>query len=297
MDTAPRQLLFACDFEERSLAARDALAALAPALHASVLLVHVQLSRWESWLSSGLLDRQRQDRLETWAEWLRERGVEARAEVVLSSEAASALATVADREQVYAIVCADAEYPEGKGRFEDRTVENLARLAHQPVWVHKTRQDRPHLPRRILCGVDPSEPSREALRLAVELAAQLGAAVDVVQAVSHPEVSLLGASPQEGERVHEEHKRRAEEQLRQRVVGSGLSPSAAQVQWGHAADVLLARARDEDVDLVVLGPGRGGALKRLVLGSTAGRVLYEAPTSVLLIGEGQLERPAADPPR
>ncbi|WP_288368232.1 universal stress protein [uncultured Alcanivorax sp.] len=54
------------------------------------------------------------------------------------------------------------------------------------------------------------------------------------------------------------------------------------IRFGYAAEEIVRKAKDDGADLIVLGThGRRGI--RLLLGSTADRVLHHAPCNVLAI--------------
>ena len=71
------------------------------------------------------------------------------------------------------------------------TAETVARFAKQPVWVSRPRA---RDARRVVCGVDHSGASREALRLARDLAEFLGASQRLFTESGTPRDVLLRAS-------------------------------------------------------------------------------------------------------
>lgn len=88
----------------------------------------------------------------------------------------------------------------------------------------------------------------------------------------------------------------AEKQDKQNALKSlcDRSPAAflkaeCHVAEGHPVDQILRRIADQKIDLVVMGAHVGGAVSRLLLGSTSDAVLNQAPCSVLIVREK--ERP------
>lgn len=57
----------------------------------------------------------------------------------------------------------------------------------------------------------------------------------------------------------------------------------ARVEFGRPHEVITRIAREQNADIVVVGPGKGLTLKDKVLGSTADRVIRTAPTPVLVV--------------
>ena len=93
-----------------------------------------------------------------------------------------------------------------------------------------------------------------------------------------------------------QHEHEAEKQDKQNALKSlcDRSPAAflkaeCHVAEGHPVDQILRRIADQKIDLVVMGAHVGGAVSRLLLGSTSDAVLNQAPCSVLIVREK--ERP------
>jgi nucleotide-binding universal stress UspA family protein len=146
---------------------------------------------------------------------------------------------------------------------------------------------------RILCPCDFSDFSRKALAHAVELARWFGATVHVLHAratVPSPAPAPLAPVPAgmptslpptaapEGAEVAGEELRRFVEPARK----TGVNVVAA-LEGGDPVATILARAREENVDLVVMGTHGRSGFERLVLGSVAEKVLRKAPCPVLTV--------------
>jgi nucleotide-binding universal stress UspA family protein len=142
--------------------------------------------------------------------------------------------------------------------------------------------------RTIVVGTDGSDTARQAVREAIELAAALGASIELVCAYE----------PVAGQRLREET-REAPRDLQWMInaredVEATLREAAAEVEAagvavrthpreGDAADAILDVAEEGGADLVVVGnKGMTGA-KRFLLGSVPNKVSHHAPCSVLII--------------
>ncbi|MCO5166284.1 MAG: universal stress protein [Planctomycetes bacterium] len=130
----------------------------------------------------------------------------------------------------------------------------------------------------ILVGMDWSPASMDAWREACALARTFGARLVLAHAV--PETTSVRAE-------REEVVLQAEAMLRQLAVDVGAEAARVVVEEGRPADVLLAVAGREQVDLVVLGAGARTTLDRVLLGSCAERVVRESPAPVWLVRPGR----------
>ena len=140
----------------------------------------------------------------------------------------------------------------------------------------------------IVVGTDGSSTAGEAVREAIELAKELGAAVELVSAYE----------PVSNQRLREEARqvppdmqwmvnpredvdatlREAAEQAQ----GSGVAVNTY-AREGDPADAILDVAEERRADLIVVGnKGMTGA-KRFLLGSVPNKVSHHAPCSVLII--------------
>jgi nucleotide-binding universal stress UspA family protein len=140
----------------------------------------------------------------------------------------------------------------------------------------------------IVVGTDGSDTAREAVRQAVELAARVGARVQIVSAYE----------PVPGARLREEAQQAppdlqwmvnpredVDATLRDAadVARAGGVDAATYARQGDPADAILDVAEEQGADLIVVGnKGMTGA-RRFLLGSVPNRVSHHAPCSVLII--------------
>jgi nucleotide-binding universal stress UspA family protein len=141
-------------------------------------------------------------------------------------------------------------------------------------------------PKQILVGVDGSEQSIHAARVAASLAKARGAKLVIVAVVRPPEGwwGIVGSPPT------------AE------ALGDALSDAQAQVldttleavdlegityetveEIGEPAQRLIDACERLDADLLVVGRRGAGFLRRVVVGSVASHVVDEAPCPVLIV--------------
>ena len=137
--------------------------------------------------------------------------------------------------------------------------------------------------RTILCPVDFSDASREALRWAVALAARRHSRLIVLSAVE----PLLAHAAQA--RLKQDLRADTETTLEHFVAGvvstiaSDRPKYDLDVQIGPASDVILEAATGNAVDLVVMGTYGISGFRKLLLGSTTERVLRRTQTPILAV--------------
>jgi universal stress protein E len=135
----------------------------------------------------------------------------------------------------------------------------------------------------ILVALDGSESSLLAVDAAIDLAVMLQARLDVLS-VEEPFRRFSGTGEQDT--VERSAAVRSLEQLQalhlQRAIWNGVQASGS-VLTGHAGQMILEYAREEDCDLLVLGhQGRSGVWDTSV-GSTAEKLVNHAPCSTLIM--------------
>jgi universal stress protein A len=147
---------------------------------------------------------------------------------------------------------------------------------------------------RIVCPVSFSDPSRLALAVAGELAAQAAAHLTVMHVV---ELSEVAASAYDFDAYREE---RIEPACRQitALVSDAVGEAAAVeeiVVTGAPETEILKTAKHWEADLLVLGAGAAPVAP--AAGTTLERVIREAPCPVLVVGGGPLAGALLDPVR
>lgn len=141
--------------------------------------------------------------------------------------------------------------------------------------------------KKILVAVDGSKPSEHALNVAVEYAAKWDAEVIIVSVV--PPITRLvymGPAP-----MYVERYKKIARESHQRV----LTRSSTKIQNDHPdikvetrleegrpADVIVEIAKDEDIDLIVMGSRGMGGITRF-LGSTSRHVVETCTKPILIV--------------
>jgi universal stress protein A len=139
--------------------------------------------------------------------------------------------------------------------------------------------------RSILCAVDFSKASREALRAAADLASTYRSRLTVLF-VDDP---MLVAAAKAAHDARGSSTSTAA--ALDRFIDSAVRPMAldlrAMVTSGTPVDEILKAARRQHADLVVMGTSGMGKVARMLLGSTADRVLRRARMPVLAVPTGE----------
>lgn len=140
---------------------------------------------------------------------------------------------------------------------------------------------------KILIPVDGSPAALDAARFAAgKLAAGSREAVELHLLNVQPPVATgdvtLFVSRDQIEHWQREEGDRALAQARAELDRLGAAYSH-HVCVGHAAEAIIAYAREHGADLIVMGNHGKGALANLLMGSVATRVLQQAVTPVLLV--------------
>lgn len=138
--------------------------------------------------------------------------------------------------------------------------------------------------KRILVGVDGSEPSMKAAQLAAEIAIRFGARVTLAYVVPRlllpPDAYGLTVAD-----VEQEHRVFGEKLLAHalaRLEESGVQVDTV-VLSGPPAEGLAELAQAIDVDLVAVGSRGRGAVARMLLGSVTDRLVHICPKPVLVV--------------
>jgi nucleotide-binding universal stress UspA family protein len=128
--------------------------------------------------------------------------------------------------------------------------------------------------RKVLCAVDFSDCSREALEVAADLARRLEAGLTVL----HVRDDAAEPDPETTERELERNLSRFKLYASQYVD----APIRTKLLAGAAAQEILSFARQGGFDLLVMGTHGRSGVRRVLLGSVAERVLRQSPCPVLV---------------
>ena len=139
--------------------------------------------------------------------------------------------------------------------------------------------------RRVLCPIDFGPSTTAALRAAASLAREAGArftVLHVLEPLDHE--SLVVPVPFSVPEYHRLREQQALEQLDRCLVAEGALADAVQMTTrGKPSTQIVRVAQEMRADLILMGIGGGGALRRILLGSTTHAVVREAHCPVLTI--------------
>ncbi len=136
---------------------------------------------------------------------------------------------------------------------------------------------------RVVCGVDGSKSSVEALRQALAAARERGASLEVVTAWHFPAIDMLPGP--EDVPTPADLEVQAQRHLDETLAAVGPEATAGvdvttRIAQGHPAEVLLNAS--EDADLLVVGSRGRGGFEGLLIGSVSHQVVHHAKVPVLV---------------
>lgn len=145
--------------------------------------------------------------------------------------------------------------------------------------------------KKILVATDFSEHAQIALRYGVEMAKQFSAEILICHVIPYPD--LISQLPPTSEayipsNLHEMHVRTAEEQGQKLIAEHCQGVKASFLfRSGSPFVEIIHLAKDDNIDLLIIGTHGRGAVAHMLLGSVAERVVRKAPCPVLTIRSGQ----------
>jgi nucleotide-binding universal stress UspA family protein len=135
---------------------------------------------------------------------------------------------------------------------------------------------------KVLVATDGSEHSLKAVQRGLELAETQGAQVTLMSVAYYVQGSMSGMPPNIQEKLEDE----AREALKkakalfdaknlpvETVLEAGLVP----------ANLIIQKAQDGKFDRIVIGSTGQNALEKILMGSTAGKVVAHAPCEVTVV--------------
>ena len=140
--------------------------------------------------------------------------------------------------------------------------------------------------RRILLVVDLTETSLQIGRRARDLAATLGAQLELLHVVEFMPVEPMGETLMPAVRIEEELLARARQRLASLAAELGLPDAPHRVEAGNVKAEVVRVARERQIDLIVIGSRERHGLSILV-NFTEDTVLHAAPCDVLAVRIGQ----------
>lgn len=149
---------------------------------------------------------------------------------------------------------------------------------------------RVYKPQRILVPTDFSYPADQALKHALAIAKQYRAEVSLIHVVSKVSIpDMVFASTRIDLKLIMDL---ATERLERLVRRFKLKPAHQVVADGNAAEEVVRFAKKIKADLVVLSSRGHTALERVLIGSTAERIVQHCPCPVMVIPIDKTKKPA-----
>lgn len=140
--------------------------------------------------------------------------------------------------------------------------------------------------RRILLVVDLTEDSLQIGRRARDLAAVVGAELELLHVVEFMPVEPMGETLMPAVRIEDELLARARQRLTALAEQLGLAGAPHRVESGNVKAEVVRVARERQIDLIVLGSRERHGLSILV-NFTEDTVLHTAPCDVLAVRVGK----------
>ena len=136
---------------------------------------------------------------------------------------------------------------------------------------------------KILCPLDFSEVSLRGMDRAREIGEKFQAEV-ILLFVAEPitYMPLMGHAVELIGEIEEEVERQAREKF-QELLSQFSGKVSHRIQRGSAPQEIIRVAEEEKVDLIVIGTHSRRGISRLILGSTAEKVVRQAPCDVLVV--------------
>src|ERR1051325_5797851 len=155
--------------------------------------------------------------------------------------------------------------------------------------------------RGVLAATDFSEHGLAALRRAAWIAQQsckqlvvAHVVADIRKAIHHTSYhSRIEFLEGNEEHFQRELRREADNKLRHQILGLGLADVEVKYETllGEPYEELIHSVQQEGYDLVVAGTRGHNALQRLVMGSTAKRLVRKCPASVWIVKDKEIKAP------
>jgi nucleotide-binding universal stress UspA family protein len=148
--------------------------------------------------------------------------------------------------------------------------------------------------KKILCPVDLYKPASRAFDYAAKLAANYGAALHLLHVVVPvlPPADAAGFTAADITARREKEAKRTLKKMKERM--GDRAPVSTEVRVGDVDSQILSSIHKGAVDLVVMGTHAHRGFERLVMGSTAERMIRRCPVPMIIMGPAR--KRSATPP-
>jgi len=136
----------------------------------------------------------------------------------------------------------------------------------------------------ILVPTDFSEHAERSYEHAIELAKVFAARIDLLHVYDIPDFASIYevTFPDRFDSGIRKAARQKLESLKERATGEGIEVST-HIAFGAPERVITQHAKEENIDLIVMGTRGLGTVKHLLLGSVVERTIRTAPCSVFIV--------------
>ncbi|MBN1594438.1 universal stress protein [candidate division FCPU426 bacterium] len=290
-----QKILLVTDLGPSAETAANTTAVLAEAFHSEIILLHVIPSILDSSCNLAELQQIGLQELREIAARLEKNGDKAatcRVECGVPLDHTLQLASEFD---VNVIVQAADNYEPATGSAAEVGIaaERVVRKSTKPVWTVKGAFQLP--PKNILCPVDFSQASSRALKSGSALAKTFGAILHVVHVIP-PVNKQSGSFEPLYARVRSAnlapHQRSLEEYIR--AFDFHQTKWQTHLLQGDPGEQILAVAREEKADIMMMGALGETKSEKLQLGALASRLLRTAPCAVVTFKDEHAIRVSLD---
>lgn len=274
------KILFATDFSLNSIPALEVYKLLQKQYKINLTLIHVVVSFWTNWFSSGNCEKEALQRLHLWQKKILKENDSKKLKVLVGNPAEKIIGFANKNKPDLILIGVKKHKRNTRYRTSD-TAKNVVRYAEKiSVLVCKSQTIS-----RVLCGIDGSPHSAKALQKAIDYCRQFSAQLHIVLVLPPVDFNPLGLS---------EVRIKKEENIFRKKYIAKMKPFLKEFKfsgikvskhflWGLPAEVILDLAEDLEIDLIVLGAKGHSKLHHIFIGSTTEKVLEYTPCSLLVV--------------
>ncbi len=273
------KILFLTDFQDASKTAMQTLITLKSKVTIDLSLLHVVTSFWKNWLSSGLYEKEAWQRLATWQKQITNSN-NPTALHIETGHAANIAVETANRLDVDVIILGGGNTEFKGSALTGSTSAKVVRMAKQSVWLCKKPEFK-----QIVCGIDGSDISANALKTAIELCRRFNAKLHIVCVIPMLNSNPLGMEDAEYKKLELDYKNEKIDEIKKFLEQFDYTDldTEQHYPWGSPSHVLLNMAEDFDIDLMVIGATGQSRLSQTLMGSTAEKMLNLVPCSLFIV--------------
>ena len=276
------KILLAQDFTDTSKSLLHSAVELGKVFQSTIVPAHVLPDDLDNQKVVDFLTEAAKDKLRESVTYIASKGVEADDPVLTFGSPHSGIVEAAISTNASLILVGSGTHSQEKNFKLGTTTERIIQESPKPVFVLKqgTTMKATH----ILCPVDFSETSMQALKNAITMAFRFKARLTILN-VSDDRGSSWFASRAEIEKLQSKRIEKQHEELDKFLDGLNLAGLewSKEVRNGNPAEEILKAITDTSADLLVMGTvGRTGP-SRLIMGSVTEKVVREVPCSFVTI--------------